>query len=100
MKVGAHQDTGEPLGIPVSKENREWRIKAHDAFDKLWKEGNVTRGQAYRWLTSKMKLGEPAHIANMNIAQCRKVIGLCKLTPPRCLEDYIKERDEGSKGNN
>ena len=77
--VGAHQETGEPLGIPTTKKGREWRIKAHDEFDKLWKEGDMSRSEAYHWLTKKMKLGRQAHIAEMDVGQCRRVIGLCKL---------------------
>lgn len=69
-----------------------WRVKAHEAFDELWKQGEVTRGQAYRWLTVKMKLGKPAHIAEMNIAQCRKVIALVKITPPKELGEHMKEK--------
>ena len=82
--IGAHQSTGEPLGVPASKEGRAWRIKAHASFDALWdcKDG-ISRSEAYLWLTKKMKLGEQAHIGNMDIGQCRKVVGLCSICPPK-----------------
>ena len=83
VAIGAHQETGEPLGTPVTKAEREWRIKAHDEFDKLWKDGSLSRSEAYHWLTKSMRLGKQAHIGEMDVTQCRQVIGLCKLTPPK-----------------
>lgn len=83
VAIGAHQNSGKPLGIPASKETREWRVKAHEEFDKLWKGSSLSRSDAYNWLTKVMKLGKEAHIAEMDIAQCRKLIGLCKLKPPK-----------------
>ena len=84
ISVGAHQKDGSPMGTPACAEVREWRIKAHDEFDKLWKEGGLTRDEAYRWLTKAMKIKTGiAHIGEFDVTQCRKVIGLCKLTPPR-----------------
>lgn len=83
VAIGAHQKTGEPLGVPMSKKGREWRIMAHEEFDKLWKTGDMTRSEAYYWLTKSMSMGKQAHIGEMNVTQCRKVIGLCKLKQPR-----------------
>lgn len=35
--VGCHGNTDEPLGRLANKELREWKQKAHAAFDPLWK---------------------------------------------------------------
>lgn len=69
---GAHPD-GRPLGIPATKETKAWRIKAHDAFDRLWKEGHMSRGRAYRRLARLMGADE-IHIGEADISTCRQVI--------------------------
>lgn len=76
---GAHAD-GRPLGIPANKETKEWRIKAHAAFDQLWKTGGMKRKAAYRWMRDAMELSaDEAHIGRFDIAACRKLITLVEL---------------------
>ena len=71
----AHQDTGEPMGIPADKETRQWRLKAHEVFDKLWRNGGWKRSEAYRWLAKVMGLDKKeAHIGMFDMAQCKKLI--------------------------
>lgn len=84
VTISAHAGTLEPMGDPAPKKVREWRIKAHKALDALW-DGvdGLSRDEVYDWLSSKMRLGKRAHIASMDVGQCRKVIGLCELTPPK-----------------
>lgn len=74
---GAHQD-GRPLGTPANKETKEWRIKAHDAFDRLWKvERRMARSVAYRWMQARMGLtDDEAHIGKFNITKCKWLIRL------------------------
>jgi ssDNA-binding Zn-finger/Zn-ribbon topoisomerase 1 len=74
--IGVHYGTKEPLGIPAPKHVRELRIKCHDGFDKLWKNGGkLTRKEAYKWLQEKMCLdGSKAHIAMFDEGQCLKLI--------------------------
>ena len=74
---GAHKD-GEPLGIPANKETKEARIRAHDAFDRLWKPDKSKRGELYLWLAKE--LGIPSmncHIGSFDKETCEKVIMLC-----------------------
>ncbi len=74
-KHGAHKETGEPFGKPADKETREWRIRAHSSFDKLWKSGKVKRKKAYSILSELMGMKEgKAHIGSFNIEQCKKLI--------------------------
>ena len=74
---GAHAD-GTPLGIPANKETKAWRIKAHDAFDRLWKQDGMRRKKAYRKLAMSMGLAEEdCHIGRFNIEQCEEVIKVC-----------------------
>ena len=76
---GAHPD-GKPLGVPANKETKQWRIKAHDAFDKLWNfpGGRKHRGAAYGFLRRKMGLThEECHIGKFDQQQCEQVIAVC-----------------------
>ncbi len=73
---GAHQ-TGKPLGIPVNKETRELRIRAHEMFDLLWMKKIMVRQEAYRWMQKKMKLTkEKAHIGCFDKQQCEQLMNL------------------------
>lgn len=68
---GAHPD-GEPLGIPANRETKDARIRAHDAFDRLWKNhGPMDRKQAYLWMQERMKMTpEEAHIGRFTKEEC------------------------------
>lgn len=72
---GAHQESGEPMGIPADAETRQWRIRAHKAFDMLWKSGEMSRSAAYRLLQRIMDLPEDeAHIGRFDRDQCQELI--------------------------
>lgn len=81
---GAHPD-GTPLGKPGDREVKQWRIKAHAAFDKFWKSEavgfpsrNKARGWAYRWLQEQMGLsGAECHIGLFDVEQCKRVVEVC-----------------------
>lgn len=74
---GAHPD-GKPLGIPADKETKDWRIKAHEAFDELWKSGQQTRPDTYRWLAKSLEIPlEKCHISSFDSKTCQKVVELC-----------------------
>ena len=78
---GAHPD-GSPLGAPADKRTREARIKAHEAFDWLWKLHYFgSRNEAYRWMRNAMGLSnQEAHIAKLSAEQCERLI--------TCVEEY------------
>lgn len=82
-KHGAHKATGEPLGTPATKRVREARIRAHAAFDVLWKSGRMKRSAAYRWLTAAMgrEASEGVHIGSLDEVGCDLVVDVVsKLT--------------------
>ena len=71
---GAHAD-GQPLGIPADKPTKDARIRAHAAFDRLWKETRMTRSDAYGWMRGEMGLSrDDAHIGRFTISQCEDLI--------------------------
>lgn len=76
---GAHPD-GRPLGIPGNAETKAARHRAHAAFDDIWEKRLLSRGAAYRWLSKK--LGYEAHMGEMDVEQCERVIALCEAFDP------------------
>lgn len=72
--VGTHPNK-IPLGSLANKELRMWRRKTHYFLDRLWREGQYTRKEAYKVLQSLTGLSEKkAHIAKFNIEQCQSAI--------------------------
>lgn len=92
--IGCHPGGKVPLGIPVDKETRQLRIKAHEAFDALWQPmGSVSkeyRSAAYRWLAEELDVYDP-HIAEMDKEQLEYVIEMCGEMGPEDIEDYLEE---------
>ncbi len=76
--VSAHKESGLPMGTLANAALRRKRIQAHQTFDRLWKDGPMTKKQAYRWLQGALGLPEDqAHIACFSHYQCDRVIALC-----------------------
>lgn len=73
---GAHLN-GKPLGTPANARTRKARILAHAAFDRLWENGKFTRNQAYLWLSNMLEIQE-AHIGDLNLEQCRRIVEAVK----------------------
>ena len=62
-------------GIPANKHLRDLRIKCHNAIDKLWKYGVLTRTEVYNMLAFDMDIKNP-HIASFNVDQCKKLLSI------------------------
>lgn len=77
--VGCHPGTREPLGRLANSELRRAKQDAHEAFDPIWKEGPLSRSEAYEWLARK--LGIPSaecHVGMMDVPTCRRVVEVCR----------------------
>ncbi|ARK86093.1 zinc-finger-containing protein [Burkholderia pseudomallei] len=85
--VGCHPGTTKPLGGLANAELREWKMKAHAAFDPLWqaktrRDGcskSHARKAGYRWLSQQ--LGIPfklTHIGYMSVQECKRVVEVCE----------------------
>lgn len=88
---GAHNDTGLPLGVPGNAETKAARIRAHEAFDKLWKWGEhgkkTRRGLAYLWLARELGIAaDDAHFGSFDLATCERAIALCEGVGPEVLD--------------
>ena len=77
--VAAHRKTLLPMGTLADKALRKKRHDAHVALDSLWKNGVMSRKEAYRLLQLSMGLpAEDAHIAKFSAARCDEVIALSR----------------------
>ena len=75
--VGTHKNSRAhaPLGRMANGKLREWKVKAHDAFDGWWKREGVDRYRAYGELAERMGIPrKDAHIGKFGVEQCRKVV--------------------------
>lgn len=72
--VGTHDD-GMPLGRLANKNLRILKKTAHHHFDKLWREKDLKRGEAYSELSEFLEIDpEYTHIGMFSGSTCRKVI--------------------------
>lgn len=77
--VGCHPDTKKPLGRLANAELRRLKQAAHAAFDPLWREGDMKREQAYKWLAGELKIErKDCHIGMMDEETCKKVVEVCR----------------------
>ncbi len=88
----AHKKTGKPMGVPANKETRTLRMKAHEAFDKLWVSKRLkykSRNRAYAWLARRLGIrSADCHIGMFDKAMCSRVIKVCEK----------REREKSSRG--
>lgn len=76
--VGCHPGTGTPLGRLANAELRSAKMKAHAAFDPVWKSGSKKRGSAYGWLSDKLAIEKKdCHIGMFDVATCNRVVEVC-----------------------
>ena len=72
---GAHPD-GAPMGIPGDAATKAARIRAHAAFDSLWKGDGalMNRGAAYGWLEEALALSRgDGHIGRFTVEDCARL---------------------------
>ncbi|WP_019583818.1 zinc-finger-containing protein [Thioalkalivibrio sp. ALE16] len=80
--VGCHPGTGKPLGRLANAALRRAKSQAHAAFDPIWKNGAMSRSQAYSWLARQMALPKSeCHIGDFDEGQCAAVVELCRRHP-------------------
>ncbi len=83
--VGSHDkdDKSEPLGMLADEELRNARIAAHEAFDPLWKNGEMSRDEAYAWLADALGISAlKCRIGWMDAEECRRVVSVVVARTP------------------
>lgn len=95
--VGCIKGTTRPLGHLADKELREARKRAHEVFDAQWKEGSMSRSEAYRWLAEAINVpDEECHIAKFGLEHCRRTIDMCSDWVRVVVDEDTEDRDEES----
>ena len=73
--VSVHPGTTRPKGTLANKSLREKRIRAHRIFAQIWKQGIMSKTDAYRWMSDKFCLDTTqAHIGNFSEYMCERLI--------------------------
>lgn len=68
-----------PINRFANAELRIWRRRAHEAFDPMWRYGDMTRAEAYAWMARAMGLPRcKAHIGMFSAGRCRKLIRILR----------------------
>lgn len=86
--VGTHKNSKDhkPLGRLANKELRLAKVKAHDAFDPLWKRKmykekcskSHSRKAGYKWLAQQLNISaHECHIGMFSVEQCMQVVQVC-----------------------
>lgn len=71
--VGCHNNTRRPLGTMANSETREWRRRAHDVFDRIWK-GRKKKFRDVTYKAISREFGFDVHIGNSDTDMCKKII--------------------------
>lgn len=76
-KLNAVQAGLRSMSAAMMKDIKILRGETHRVFDQLWKDGWMSRTQAYTWLSQSMHLPkEKAHIEQFTHTQCYDCIRL------------------------
>lgn len=83
--VGCHPGTQNPLGRMADSFLRAAKMKAHAAFDPIWKDGAMKRGSAYAWLSDQLGIDKKdCHIGMFDVDMCKKVVDVCSKRRSEC----------------
>ena len=73
--VGCHKGTTRPKGGLAKKALRAARIRAHGAFDPIYRTGLMDRSEAYAWLADHVGVDRrDCHIGMFDERQCELVV--------------------------
>lgn len=77
--VGCHRGTTNPLGRLADAELRKAKSEAHLKFDCLWRQGHMSRGDAYKWLQRALGLSSAdCHIGMFDVKMCQRVVKVAR----------------------
>lgn len=82
--VGLHPATDLPLGTLADKPLREARTRCKKPFERIWREGWLSRVAAYAWLASQLGLPvSECHFGLFDAARCEQARLVC--------EDFLEQ---------
>ena len=77
-RVGCHPGTHKALGELATPAQRKARMRAHAAFDPIWKSGRMKRKAAYSWLAGQLGVSKDnCHVGLFSVDQCERVVSAC-----------------------
>jgi ssDNA-binding Zn-finger/Zn-ribbon topoisomerase 1 len=77
--VGVHAGTMKPKGTLANGDLRHKRIETHRLFDAIWKNGILSRKDAYRWIQDTFCLSSnQAHIGEFSDYRCDCLMDECR----------------------
>lgn len=73
--VGCHPRTTIPLGRLSDRRLRQAKNRAHKAFDRLWRNGSMSRKESYVWLQERLGMtADECHIGMFDVGDCERVV--------------------------
>lgn len=76
--VGLHPFTAIPLGTLADKRTRDARKSCKLPFERIWRSGEMSRTEAYKWLADKMGIpAEECHFGWFSVEQCQAAMTHC-----------------------
>ena len=77
--VNAHRHTNQPMGTLADAVLRQKRRETHLELDRLWKNGLMSRAEAYRLIQFYLGVpSEDAHIGKFFVGRCEEVSAFCR----------------------
>lgn len=77
--VGLHQGTDLPLGTLATKPMRNARNRSKGDFNRIWREGHMSRDGAYAWLTRQLGIqASECHFGLFDIERCAQAQTVCQ----------------------
>ena len=77
--VGMHPGTNIPLGTLADEATRAARRDCKTPFEQMWKNGHMSRTEAYSWLADRMGIAtDSCHFGWFEVAQCNQAKSLCE----------------------
>jgi hypothetical protein len=77
--VGLHPGTDLPLGTLADKPLRSARNRCKQPFERIWREGHMTRNAAYAWLTRQLGIqAHECHFGLFDAERCEQARQLCE----------------------
>lgn len=76
--VGMHPFTNIPLGTLADRATREARKHCKKPFEAIWRNGQMSRTEAYTWLAGELGIPvDECHFGWFDISQCEQAQQIC-----------------------